>query len=139
MPVAPGGLWHPRLPLCESERFLTTTTQRHEEHLITQPLLCFLLLLCGWFFLSSLPASRFNARSPGVMVNCFSPYPRSPLREFTPCAPGRSAPTPRLQPRAAQNPRAPRFSQGGGEQRGGAGEAQNKCYKKAAGKMTDGP
>ena len=29
-------------------------------------------------------------RSPGVIVNCFSPYPRSPLREFTPCAPGRS-------------------------------------------------
>ena len=31
-------------------------------------------------------------RSPGVIVNCFSPYPRSPLREFTPCAPGRSSP-----------------------------------------------
>ena len=25
----------PRLPPCELERFLTTTTQRHEEHLIT--------------------------------------------------------------------------------------------------------
>ena len=31
-------------------------------------------------------------RSPGVIVNCFSPYPRSPLREFTPCAPGRFSP-----------------------------------------------
>ena len=59
-------LWHPRLPPCEQKTLFTTTTQRHEEYLITCPLLCVLLLLLRLVIFSrlfQLPGSGFQVPS----------------------------------------------------------------------------
>ena len=63
----------PLLPPCEQKTLSTTTTQRHEEHLITRPLLCVLLLLLRLVIFSRLfqvPGSRFHPDVPGITARC---------------------------------------------------------------------
>ncbi len=50
---------------CELERFLTTTTQRHEEHINSRITLCVLSLLCGWQFLSVPANSQIQIQLAG--------------------------------------------------------------------------